>query len=66
MVRKRLRTFLVKETFTDPYTGQIHLANSELQESNLLNNGWHKEDIKTALNSLLVPYIWPKNEVKNG
>lgn len=65
-VKEKLRTFTVKENFQDPYTGEWRLAGDELQESDLLKSGWRKEDVKKAVNSLLIPHLWPKSEVDNG
>ena len=63
-MKKQLRTFTVKESFNYPYTGQIHQPQTILEEGDLLESGWAKQDIAAAIPSLLVVNIWPKKSSK--
>lgn len=60
MVKKRLRTFQVREGFRDPYIDQVYSPGEDVEEADLLEAGWKPSDIERATGNLLIPHLLPQ------
>lgn len=59
-IKQQLRTFRVREPFNDPYISKQYQPGDDVQEEDLVKNGWKPSDIQRAVGNLLIPHLLPK------
>lgn len=58
-IKRRGRTFQVREPFQDPYKNRVWMPGDQVEESYLMETGWKQSDIDRAVGNLLVPLLMP-------